>query len=101
MTLVFMNPPVCDRCGVDGRKSLTGWWFRPTIPEYPRALCVVCVAIVAADYGDHGDEHVDSLTDSAELHRRGIEHQCRSCRICISAGAPLRPDVRWRLPAGA
>lgn len=72
----------CTRCG--------DWWFCGAT-----RLCPACVAIATSDDTDHGDEHVDSIADSEVLHARKIPHRTRECRVCIGAGAPLRPDVRW------
>lgn len=84
----------CSKCGKAAQLlGLYGWWLRD-IATYAW-WCDVCADIETADYGDHGDEHVDSPTASAALHAHGIEHPTRTCRVCIAAGVPLRPDVRW------
>ncbi len=91
-----MSDITCTRCGTITR-SLNGWWLR-TIAS-TEWLCPVCTLIIMSDDSDHGDEHVESAEGSAALHADKIEHQTRVCRMCIGAGAPLRPDVRWRWSA--
>jgi hypothetical protein len=85
-------------CGVAGATcsadQRSGWWTR-TGPAGREDRCAICTAIFMCDATDHGDEHVESPAASQAMHDAGEEHRTRECRVCIAAGAPLRPDVRW------
>lgn len=96
VTSTVTSTVACARCG-ERSGTINGWWLRDVVPrgELRGWLCPVCTAVITADDSDHGDEHVESIADSAALHANKITHQTRSCRVCLSAGASLRPNARW------